>query len=167
MAKRKVKKAAKRRSSRRKSRSVKITKLPKEALTLVVILRAKEGQHLLLEAELRASSALLAEKKAAGNTTCTTPLISPACFCCTKCGNRANTTPNTPRRRISCAGTPARMRFSPPANPPSGSNWRRDRTLVAQAFRPAVCSRRGAAAVGAKTLTPGNGWATESCRHVK
>ena len=54
MAKRKVKTAAKRRSGRRKSRSVKITKLPKEALTLVVILRAKEGQHLLLEAELRA-----------------------------------------------------------------------------------------------------------------
>lgn len=54
MAKRKVKKAAKRRSSKRKSRSVKITRLPKEALTLIVILRAKEGQHLLLEAELRA-----------------------------------------------------------------------------------------------------------------
>jgi quinol monooxygenase YgiN len=53
MAKRKVKKAAKRRS-KRKSRSVKITRLPKEALTLIVILRAKEGQHLLLEAELRA-----------------------------------------------------------------------------------------------------------------
>jgi quinol monooxygenase YgiN len=54
MAKRKAKKVAKRRSSKRKPRTVKITKLPKEALTLVVILRAKEGQHLLLEAELRA-----------------------------------------------------------------------------------------------------------------
>lgn len=54
MAKRKVKKAARRRSSKRKPRSVKITKLPKEALTLMVILRAKEGQQLLLEAELRA-----------------------------------------------------------------------------------------------------------------
>jgi len=54
MAKRKVKKAAKRRSSKRKPGNVKITKLPKEALTLIVILRAKEGQHLLLEAELRA-----------------------------------------------------------------------------------------------------------------
>jgi quinol monooxygenase YgiN len=54
MANRKVKKAAKRRSSKRNSRSVKITKLPKEALTQTVILRAKEGQHLLLEAELRA-----------------------------------------------------------------------------------------------------------------
>ncbi|HUN61068.1 MAG TPA: putative quinol monooxygenase [Candidatus Sulfotelmatobacter sp.] len=49
----KSKKSAKRRP-RRKSRSVKITKLPKGALTLVVMLRAKEGQHLLLEAELRA-----------------------------------------------------------------------------------------------------------------
>ena len=54
MAKRKVKKAAKLRSSKRKSRSVKILRLPKEALTLIVILRAKEGQQLLLEAELRA-----------------------------------------------------------------------------------------------------------------
>ena len=53
MPKRKAKKSPKRRSSR-KSRGPKITKLPKGALTLVVTLRAKEGQHLLLEAELRA-----------------------------------------------------------------------------------------------------------------
>jgi len=31
-----------------------MTKLPKEAVTLVVLLRSKEGQHLLLEAEIRA-----------------------------------------------------------------------------------------------------------------
>ncbi len=53
MPKRKAKKSTKRRASR-KSRGAKITKLPKGALTLVVTLRAKEGQHLLLEAELRA-----------------------------------------------------------------------------------------------------------------
>jgi quinol monooxygenase YgiN len=53
MAKRKAKKSPKRRTSR-KSHGAKITKLPKGALTLVVTLRAKEGQHLLLEAELRA-----------------------------------------------------------------------------------------------------------------
>jgi len=53
MPKRKAKKSAGRRSSRR-SRAAKITKLPKGALTLVVTLRAKEGQQLLLEAELRA-----------------------------------------------------------------------------------------------------------------
>jgi quinol monooxygenase YgiN len=53
MSKRKAKKTVKRRSSR-KSRGAKITKLPKGALTLVVTLRAKEGQQLLLEAELRA-----------------------------------------------------------------------------------------------------------------
>jgi quinol monooxygenase YgiN len=53
MSKRKAKKTAKRRPSR-KSRGAKITKLPKGALTLVVTLRAKEGQQLLLEAELRA-----------------------------------------------------------------------------------------------------------------
>jgi quinol monooxygenase YgiN len=53
MAKRKAKKSPKRRTSR-KSHGAKITKLPKGALTLVVTLRAKEGQHMLLEAELRA-----------------------------------------------------------------------------------------------------------------
>jgi quinol monooxygenase YgiN len=53
MPKRKAKKSAVRRSSR-KSHGAKITKLPKGALTLVAFLRAKEGQQLLLEAELRA-----------------------------------------------------------------------------------------------------------------
>jgi quinol monooxygenase YgiN len=53
MPKRKAKKSVKRRPSR-KPRRVKISKLPKGALTLVVMLRAKEGQHILLEAELRA-----------------------------------------------------------------------------------------------------------------
>jgi quinol monooxygenase YgiN len=53
MPKRKAKKSAARRS-RRKSHGVKTTKLPKGALTLVAFLRAKEGQQLLLEAELRA-----------------------------------------------------------------------------------------------------------------
>ena len=53
MPKRKAKKAGPRRP-RRSSRGAKITKLPKGALTLVVTLRAKDGQHLLLEAELRA-----------------------------------------------------------------------------------------------------------------
>jgi quinol monooxygenase YgiN len=49
--KRKVKKS---RPHRRKSSGPKISKLPKAAVTLAVLLRAKEGQHLLLEAELRA-----------------------------------------------------------------------------------------------------------------
>ena len=46
-----------RKSSRRSTRSpngATVTKLPKNAVTLVVTLRAKEGQHILLEAELRA-----------------------------------------------------------------------------------------------------------------
>jgi quinol monooxygenase YgiN len=50
MAKRKAKKPA----ARRKARSGASAKLPKNAVTLVVILRAKEGQEGLLEAELRA-----------------------------------------------------------------------------------------------------------------
>ena len=50
MAKHKAKKPA----TRRKARSGATAKLPKNAVTLVVILRAKEGQEGLLEAELRA-----------------------------------------------------------------------------------------------------------------
>jgi quinol monooxygenase YgiN len=43
-----------RRPARRRSRGRTVNKLPKNAVTLVVTLRAKEGQHILLEAELRA-----------------------------------------------------------------------------------------------------------------
>ena len=50
MAKRRAKKSA----ARRKGHSGAAAKLPKNAVTLVVILRAKEGQEGLLEAELRA-----------------------------------------------------------------------------------------------------------------
>lgn len=42
------------RPARRRSRGASVVKLPKNAITLVVVMRAKEGQHLLLEAELRA-----------------------------------------------------------------------------------------------------------------
>jgi len=56
MAKRKGKKAGARRSKRRsrKARGARGGKLPKDAVTLIVILRAREGQETLLEAELRA-----------------------------------------------------------------------------------------------------------------
>lgn len=55
MAKRRAKKIARRPSrakGRRRARSN--VKLPKEAATLIVVLRAREGQETLLEAELRA-----------------------------------------------------------------------------------------------------------------
>ena len=58
MAKRKAKKAAAKRSSKKKtsprSRSRGNEKLPKNAVTLIVLLRAREAQETLLEAELRA-----------------------------------------------------------------------------------------------------------------
>lgn len=54
MPKSKRTKPGKPRSRRRSSHAVKASKLPKGAVTLVVTLRAKDGQHLLLEAELRA-----------------------------------------------------------------------------------------------------------------
>src|SRR5260370_12030963 len=56
MAKRKGRKtgARKPRRSARKARGAAGGKLPKDAVTLTVILRAREGQETLLEAELRA-----------------------------------------------------------------------------------------------------------------
>jgi len=51
MPKRKAKKTS---SRPRKSRTAKSAKLPKEAVTLVVQLRPRDGQEMLLEAELRA-----------------------------------------------------------------------------------------------------------------
>ena len=60
MAKRKAKRAASKRSGRKnisrrtRSRPRANLKLPKDALTLMVLLRAREGQETILEAELRA-----------------------------------------------------------------------------------------------------------------
>jgi quinol monooxygenase YgiN len=54
MAKRKRKKAPSTRKTARRRSTSGSAKLSKNAVTLVVILRAKEGQELLLEAELRA-----------------------------------------------------------------------------------------------------------------
>lgn len=55
MAKRKAKKKARKRSpARTRRRAGSGDKLPKDALTLIVLLRAREGQETLLEAELRA-----------------------------------------------------------------------------------------------------------------
>src|SRR5712664_4216997 len=56
MAKRKARKARARRPKRsaRKTRRAAGGKLPKDAVTLIVLLRAREGQETLLEAELRA-----------------------------------------------------------------------------------------------------------------
>jgi quinol monooxygenase YgiN len=58
MAKRKTNRRASKRSAKKKAsrrpRPSGNTKLPKEAVTLIVLLRAREGQETLLEAELRA-----------------------------------------------------------------------------------------------------------------
>jgi quinol monooxygenase YgiN len=54
MAKRKSRKVAKRKNQMRRPGRKSAGKLPKNAVTLTVILRAREGQELLLEAELRA-----------------------------------------------------------------------------------------------------------------
>jgi quinol monooxygenase YgiN len=58
MAKRKTNRRASKRSAKKKPsrrpRPSGNTKLPKEAVTLIVLLRAREGQETLLEAELRA-----------------------------------------------------------------------------------------------------------------
>lgn len=56
MGKRKARKAGAKKPKRRgrKGRAAAAGKLPKDAVTLIVILRAREGQETLLEAELRA-----------------------------------------------------------------------------------------------------------------
>ena len=54
MAKSKPKKKTKKTARTRKSVRSRGSKLPKDAVTLVVILRPREGQEMLLEAELRA-----------------------------------------------------------------------------------------------------------------
>ena len=54
MSKRKAKKTAKRRARVRKGHGPTVTKLPRGAVTLIVLLRARVGQESLLEAELRA-----------------------------------------------------------------------------------------------------------------
>jgi quinol monooxygenase YgiN len=54
MVKRKAKKPAQRKAARRKSTRRKLAALPNEAVTLLVQLRAKQGQHLMLESEIRA-----------------------------------------------------------------------------------------------------------------
>jgi quinol monooxygenase YgiN len=57
MARRKAKRAASRRFAKKKAsrrpRSRASAKLPKDAVTLIVLLRAREGQETILEAELR------------------------------------------------------------------------------------------------------------------
>ncbi len=54
MARRKAKKKARKRSKGKARKRAAGGKLPKDAVTLIVILRAREGQETLLEAELRA-----------------------------------------------------------------------------------------------------------------
>ncbi|HTQ60747.1 MAG TPA: putative quinol monooxygenase [Candidatus Solibacter sp.] len=47
-------KTAKKLARPHKSRSATVAKLPKDAVTLIVLLRPRDGQEILLEAELRA-----------------------------------------------------------------------------------------------------------------
>ena len=54
MAKRKPRRTRRPKRAARKTRGVAGGKLPKDAVTLIVLLRAREGQETLLEAELRA-----------------------------------------------------------------------------------------------------------------
>ncbi|HUL16229.1 MAG TPA: putative quinol monooxygenase [Terriglobales bacterium] len=54
MANRTARRSGSKKSSTRKAKGARFGKLPKNALTRIVILRPKEGQEVLLEAELRA-----------------------------------------------------------------------------------------------------------------
>ncbi len=121
MAKRKLKKLSKKKASKRKSITRKIPKLPKEAVTLVVLLRSKEGQHLLLEAEIRALIAPTRKEEGCLQYDLHRLSISPASFSSTKSGHRAHITPRTPKHPTSSAGTPAKTPYLPTATSPSGS----------------------------------------------
>jgi quinol monooxygenase YgiN len=54
MAKKKVKRASNKKKTRRRVKARGNGKLPKDAVTLAVILRPRDGQEMMLEAELRA-----------------------------------------------------------------------------------------------------------------
>jgi quinol monooxygenase YgiN len=54
MAKRKAKKASRKKKSSRRATAAKRAKLPKNGVTLIVLLRARAGHEPFLEAELRA-----------------------------------------------------------------------------------------------------------------
>ncbi len=54
MAKKKAKRSSKKKAGRRSSKSRAAGKLPKDAVTVAVILKSRDGQAFLLEAELRA-----------------------------------------------------------------------------------------------------------------
>lgn len=54
MANKKAKRASSKKKTRRASKARGNGKLPKDAVTLAVILRPREGQEMMLEAELRA-----------------------------------------------------------------------------------------------------------------
>jgi quinol monooxygenase YgiN len=56
MAKRKARKKAHKASRAKGRKRTAAGKLPKDAVTLIVLLRAREGQEIILEAELRALS---------------------------------------------------------------------------------------------------------------
>jgi quinol monooxygenase YgiN len=56
MAKRKARKKARKASKAKGRKRTASGKLPKDAVTLIVLLRAREGQETILEAELRALS---------------------------------------------------------------------------------------------------------------
>jgi hypothetical protein len=105
MAKKKKKRASSRKKTAlRRGKMRNGGKLPKEAVTLAVILRPRDGQDLMLEAELRALIAPTRKEEV-----CIVLLRGLARFCCMKSGRRASTTPRIQRPTIFCAGMRGRM----------------------------------------------------------
>ena len=117
------------RKSSSRARSKKTGKLPKDAVALAVVMHAKPGQELLLQAEL---SALIRPTRKEEGCLLYDLHRSPtfrAIFYFLKFGPAAKLTPNTSAPRISCAGTPAKTHFWPPANQLSGRKSRRFQLL--------------------------------------
>jgi len=116
MAKRKAKRAASRRSGKKKSsrrtrsRPRANAKLPKDAVTLIVLLRAREGQETILEAELHALVGPTRKEEGCLRYDLYRSADTSGALLQERSGKLAKLTPSTPTPPISSAGTRVRTR---------------------------------------------------------
>ena len=93
-----------------KSRKATSTKLPKDAVTLIVQLRPREGQETLLEAELRALVGPTRKEDGCLTYDLHRSAEGPSAFLLDEVWASREAHSATPIRRTSSAGTPAKTR---------------------------------------------------------
>ena len=118
MPKRKTKKKPTR---PRKSSKARSAKLPKDAVTLIVQLRPRDGQEMLLEAELRALVGPTRKEDGCLTYDLHRSAEGPTAFLLDEVWASRELIRATPIRRTSCAGTPARTPSSLRATSRTGS----------------------------------------------